>query len=130
MPGGEPVRVPPGTHEAVVTPNVVRFAIQKVDRLHVARMEERQVVPAQNADVLDFEDEPIRRYFRDVHFIDGSTREIVGLLKVEEPAVPDLSGREVRAAVIRLRVSQGMGFLDECAPLLVGGRPVTHAGEF
>src|SRR5579862_8781534 len=52
----QPARVPSGAHDAVVPPEAVRFAIQKVDRLHLTRMEECHKEIAHDADILYLED--------------------------------------------------------------------------
>ena len=50
--------VPAGARQGVVTPHTARFTIQKVDRLHVTRMEKCYKEMAYDADILDIEDEP------------------------------------------------------------------------
>jgi len=49
MSRGEPARAPSSAGDAVIAPDVVRFAIQKVNRLHLTRTEERQEEIAHDA---------------------------------------------------------------------------------
>src|SRR5579872_7313084 len=71
------VRVDSCAHDAVVTPDVFRFAIQKVDRLHLTRVEDRYEEIAHRADVLDIEDEPVRRSLSNVHSVDGFASKVI-----------------------------------------------------
>ena len=59
MSRGQPVRVSAGAHHDVVPPDVIRFAIQKVDRLHLTRMEECHKKIGHNADILDLDDKAV-----------------------------------------------------------------------
>ena len=87
MSRGQPARVPSGARDAVVPPDIVRFAIQEIDRLHLARMEEGHKEIAHDADVLDIEDEPVWRSLCNVHSVDGLARKIVDLFQVELPCL-------------------------------------------
>src|SRR5580704_9124499 len=48
----QPIGVLPSARDAVVAPDVIRFAIEKVDRLHVTRMKDRYEEIADCVDVL------------------------------------------------------------------------------
>jgi hypothetical protein len=126
MSRGQPARVPPSPRDAVVPPDVFRFSIQKVDRLHLARMEKRYEGIPDGADILNVKDEPVCRNLRNVDSVDGPAREIVDLFEVERSARLHLLWREVSAAAAWRRAGQSVGAYDERLPLLMSGRPVTH----
>ena len=129
MSRGQAARVPSGARDAVVAPSVVGFAVQKIDRLHITRVEERHKGIAHEADVLDIEDEPVRRSLCNAHPVDGFAGKVVNLFQIEHLALLHLIGSEVFAALRRLRSGQGVGVQNQRAPLLVSSRPVGHARE-
>ena len=73
MSSGQLARVPSGARDAIVPPDVRRFAIQKVDRLQLARMEECHNEIAHDFGILDTEDEPVSRSLYNAHSVDSST---------------------------------------------------------
>src|ERR1700730_16417467 len=107
-------RAPPGcvlscANDAVDAPDVIRFAIQKVDRLHLTLVKNRYEEIADRADVLDIEDEPVRRSLSNVHSVDTFAGKVIDLFKVEYLAFLHLIGREVFAALTSLQVGQSVG---------------------
>jgi hypothetical protein len=58
MPRGQPAGIPSGSRDAVVPPDLRRFAIQKIDRLHLSRMKESYEEITDDSHVLDIKDEP------------------------------------------------------------------------
>ena len=102
MSRGQPAGVPSRARDAVVAPDMVRFAIQKIDRLHLTRMEERHEEIAHRADVLHVEDQTVRRGLGNAHSVGGRAGEIIGLFQVERLAGLHLIGREVLAAGVGL----------------------------
>ena len=100
---GQPTRVPSGAYEAIVAPDVVRFAIQIVDRLHFTRMKKCHEETAHDADILDLENEPVRRSLRNVHLVHGRAGEVIDLFIIKHRAASQLIGREVLAAATWLR---------------------------
>jgi hypothetical protein len=105
----QPVRVLACARDAVVAPNVVRFAIQKVDRLHLTRVKDWYEEIADRAHVLDIEDQPVRRSLRNAHAVSGFARKVIDLFKVEYLAFLHLIGPEVFAALIQLQAGQSVG---------------------
>src|SRR5579864_8213229 len=99
---GQPVRVLSCAHDAVVVPDIFRLAIQEVHRLHLAGVEESYEEIAHRAEVLDIEDEPVRRSLGNVHSVDGFARKVIDLFKVENLAFLHLIWREIFAALTRL----------------------------
>ena len=88
-----------------------RFPIRDPESRSIAslRVEESHQEIADRADVLDIEDEPVRRSLRNVHSVDGLARKVVGLLKVEYLAFLHLIRRKVFAALTWLQAGQSMG---------------------
>jgi hypothetical protein len=82
-------------------------------------MEDRYKKVAYGADILDIDDDPVRGSLGNVHSIDGFTRKVVGLFKVDHLAFLDLIGRKVFAALTRLQARQSVRVHDQCLPLLV-----------
>ncbi len=114
-------------HHAVVAPDVIRFAIQKVDRLYLARVQDRYQQVAHRRDVLNVENQPVGRSLGNVHSVDSSAGDVIDLFEVEYLAFLQLIEREVFAGLRMLQVGQSVSFQNECLPLLVCSGPVAHA---
>ena len=61
------------------------------------------------ADVLDIDDEPVRRGLCNVHSVDGLSRKLIGLFKVEYFAFSHLIGCEIFAALTRVQPGKSVG---------------------
>src|ERR1700722_14678895 len=85
---------------------------------------------ADRADVLDFNDEAVRRGLDNVHSVDGLARKIIDLFKVEHVAFFHFIGHEVFAAFIRSQSRQGICVHNQRLPSLVSGRPVAYPRKF
>src|SRR5271157_1813387 len=105
----QPARVRSGARDAVIPPDARRFAIQKVDRLHLTWMEECHNEIPHDADIFNIEDKPVRRSLCNAQSVDGIAGEVIDLFKVEYLAFLHLIGREVFAAVSWLRAGQSVG---------------------
>ena len=119
----EAVRVLSGAHNTIEPPDAFRLAIQEVDRLHLTGAEDRYEEMAHCADVLDLEDEPVRRCLSNVHSVDGFARKVIDLFKVEHLATnagttkkrsrritqmaQRKTGKRAISAAIRLQISIG-----------------------
>ena len=77
--GGQPVGAFSRAHDAVVTPDVVGFAIQEVDRLKFPRRHDGDEEITHGADILDIKYDAIGRGFFDVHSVDGFTGKVIDL---------------------------------------------------
>ena len=77
--GGQPVGAFSRAHDAVVTPDVVGFAIQEVDRLKFPRRHDGDEEITHGADILDIKNDAIGRGFFDVHSVDGFTGKVIDL---------------------------------------------------
>src|SRR5258707_6480691 len=58
-------------HHTVVTPNIVRFAVQKVDCLHLTRVSDGYEEITHGAYIFDIDHESIRSNFGNMHPVDG-----------------------------------------------------------
>src|SRR5216683_7900067 len=105
----QPVCVLSCADDAVVPPDLIRLAIEKVHRLQLTGVKDGYEVIAHRADVLHIEDDPGRRSLDNVHSVDGFARKVIDLFEVEHLAFLYLIGREVFAALTRLRVPQSVG---------------------
>src|ERR1035438_7566958 len=106
MPCRQAAGVPSGARDAVIAPYAVRFAIQKIDRLHIARMEERHKEIAHQGDILDVEHDPVCGSLCNVHAVDSFAGKVVNLLQVEHLARLHLISREIFAALSWLRTDR------------------------
>src|SRR5271166_3153637 len=79
----QPVGILSRAHDAVVAPDAIRLAIQKVHRLQLTRVKDRDEEMAHRADVLHIEDEAPGRSLYNVHSVDGLARKVVDLFEVE-----------------------------------------------
>src|SRR4029077_7057054 len=95
--------------DAVVAPHVVRFAIEKADRLRLTWMKDWYEEIAHRADVLDIDDEAVRRSLGNVHAVDDLARKVIDLFEVEYVAFLHFIGLEVISAFIRSRGRQSIG---------------------
>src|ERR1700730_19257669 len=91
----QPVGVFSCADDAVVPPDLIRFAIQKIYRLQLTRVKDRYEVIAHRADVLDIEDQPARRSLENLQSVDGFASKVIDLLEVENLAFLHFSEFEV-----------------------------------
>src|ERR1700680_3433222 len=104
----QPVGVLSCAYDAVVAPDAIRLAIQKVHRLQVTPAKDRDEEIAHRADVLHIEDESAGRSLYNLHSVDGLARKAVDLFEVEHLSFLHLIGREVFAALTR-QTGQSIG---------------------
>jgi hypothetical protein len=108
VPRDQPVSVLSDACDAVVAPDAIRFAIQKVDGLNFTLVKDGQIEMANGADVLDVEDDAVRRSFGDAHLVGGFARKVIGLFKIELFAFRHFLRGEIFAALTGLQAGESV----------------------
>src|SRR5580693_4873639 len=83
----QPAGVPSGAHHTVVAPHLIRLTIQKVDGLYLTRPKYGDQEIADRSNVLDANNDAVRRSFDNTHSIDRSARKVVNLFKVQNSSL-------------------------------------------
>src|SRR6266545_3488254 len=109
MSRGQPARVPSGARNTVVSPDMVRFPVQKIYRLHLTGREECDEEVAHDGGILNVKDDPVCRSPGNMHSVDGRAGQIIDLFQVEYAALLHLIWREVLTVVTGRRTGQSVG---------------------